>query len=104
MDTRIMEQQIKAQLRKTVELNHLTLSQQLAFAVTGLNEEAGEVAGLLCRETYKHRELSVDKWLEELGDCLWYLIAATTTRGLTLDDLFLYNTRKLQVRYGDKFD
>lgn len=72
-----------------------------SFAVMGLNEEAGEVAGLACRECYKTIEMPRYRWLEELGDVLWYLTAATMAKGLTLEELWQYNVEKLEGRYGE---
>lgn len=72
-----------------------------SFAVMGLNEEAGEVAGLACRECYKAIGMPRYKWLEELGDVLWYLTAATMSKGLTLEELWQYNVEKLEGRYGE---
>ena len=72
-----------------------------SFAVMGLNEEAGEVAGLACRECYKGIAMPRYKWLEELGDVLWYLTAATLAKGMTLEDLWRYNVEKLEGRYGE---
>ena len=72
-----------------------------SFAVMGLNEEAGEVAGLACRECYKDIGMPRYKWLEELGDTLWYLTAATMAKGLTLEELWQYNVEKLEGRYGE---
>lgn len=72
-----------------------------SFAVMGLNEEAGEVAGLACRECWKKIPMPRYKWLEELGDVLWYLTAATMAKGLTLEELWQYNVEKLEVRYGE---
>lgn len=67
----------------------------------GLNEEAGEVAGLACRECWKKIPMPRYKWLEELGDVLWYLTAATMAKGLTLEELWQYNVEKLEGRYGE---
>lgn len=72
-----------------------------SFAVMGLNEEAGEVAGLACRECWKKISMPRYKWLEELGDVLWYLTAATMAKGLTLEELWQYNVEKLEGRYGE---
>lgn len=72
-----------------------------SFAVMGLNEEAGEVAGLACRECWKDLPMPRYKWLEELGDVLWYLTAATMAKGLTLEELWQYNVEKLEGRYGE---
>ena len=52
MDTHELEAYIKKSIKSSPKLDQLTDEQMLCFAVTGLNEEAGEVAGLLCREVY----------------------------------------------------
>lgn len=101
MDTHELEAYIKKSIKNSPKLDQLTDEQMLCFAVTGLNEEAGEVAGLLCREVYKRADMPEYKWLEELGDVLWYLTAATLARGLTLEELWQYNVEKLEGRYGE---
>ena len=101
MDTRELEAYIKKSIKSSSKLDQLTDEQMLCFAVTGLNEEAGEVAGLLCREVYKKADMPEYKWLEELGDVLWYLTAATLARGLSLEQLWQYNVEKLEGRYGE---
>ena len=101
MDTRELEAYIKKSIKNSSKLDQLSNEQMLCFAVTGLNEEAGEVAGLLCREVYKKADMPEYKWLEELGDVLWYLTAATLARGLTLEELWQYNVEKLEGRYGE---
>lgn len=101
MDTRELEAYIRKSIKNSSKLDQLSDEQMLCFAVTGLNEEAGEVAGLLCREVYKKAEMPEYKWLEELGDVLWYLTAATLARGLTLEELWQYNVEKLEGRYGE---
>lgn len=101
MDTHELESYIKKSIKSSAKLDQLTNEQMLCFAVTGLNEEAGEVAGLLCREVYKKADMPEYKWLEELGDVLWYLTAATLARGHTLEELWQYNVEKLEGRYGE---
>lgn len=101
MDTNELEAYIKKSIKNSPKLNQLSEEQVLCFAVTGLNEEAGEVAGLLCREVYKKANMPEYKWLEELGDVLWYLTAATISKGMTLEELWQYNVEKLEGRYGE---
>lgn len=101
MNTHELETYIKESIESSKKLSSLSAEQMLCFAVTGLNEEAGEVAGLLCREVYKKADMPEYKWLEELGDVLWYLTAATIARGFTLEELWKYNIEKLEDRYGE---
>lgn len=113
MDTKEIEAYVAKQIELSLKLKPMleTMSNEStgkneypdlqSFAVMGLNEEAGEVAGLACRECYKGVGMPRYKWLEELGDVLWYLTAATMAKGLTLEELWQYNVEKLEGRYGE---
>lgn len=75
-----------------------------SIMISGLTEEAGEVAGLFKREL---RDLPKDRlrctrehYVEELGDVLWYLIGVAHTHGISLQEIWDYNTKKLEERYG----
>lgn len=70
----------------------------IAHAVTGLNEEAGEVAGLLKKQVFRHKDRSDEQWLSELGDVLWYLTAVTILKGFTLSQVWEFNCNKLEQR------
>ena len=83
------------------DLSRLTGHSALCHAVCGLTEEAGEVAGLLKREVFRGNEVPIERWAEELGDVLWYLIAVAREKGLTLDEIFMYNQQKCTERYGE---
>ena len=71
----------------------------------GLIEEAGEVAGLMkrvLRNFPKDRErYTVDNFIDEMGDVLWYLTACCYVIGTTLDDVWEHNKQKLKERYGE---
>lgn len=75
-----------------------------SIMISGLAEEAGEVAGLYKREL---RNLPKDQlrctrehYVEELGDVLWYLTGVAYTHGIDLQELWDYNMKKLEERYG----
>ena len=77
-----------------------------SIMVSGLTEEAGEVAGLFKREL---RNLPKDQlrctrehYVEELGDVLWYLTGVASINGITLQELWDYNVQKLEDRYGKR--
>lgn len=112
MDTHELETYVRKSVEQSPKLEHMLAPSTddqgnvvfrglQSFAVMGLNEEAGEVAGLACRECYKGIEMPRYKWLEELGDVLWYLTAATIAKGYTLEELWQYNVEKLEGRYGE---
>ena len=95
-----MEASIRKQI-KVSDLNRLNGHSALCHAVCGLTEEAGEVAGLLKREVFRGNEIPKERWIEELGDVLWYLIAVAKEKDLTLDEIFMYNQTKCTERYGE---
>ena len=109
METKEIEAYVAKQIKLSPKLRPMLDAQSgmnefpalQSFAVMGLNEEAGEVAGLACRECWKKIPMPRYKWLEELGDVLWYLTAATMAKGLTLEELWQYNVEKLEGRYGE---
>lgn len=94
-----LHQSIEMQLERS-PLQDLTDDKALQHAVCGLTEEAGEVAGLLKREVYQKKPVERERWIDELGDVLWYLIVTARAKGLTLDEVFKYNEEKLAERYG----
>ena len=79
----------------------LTLASIMAV---GLAEEAGEVAGLFKRELRDFEKdrarCTTEKYVEELGDVLWYLVGVAYTHGITLEEIWDYNVKKLEERYG----
>ena len=70
----------------------------LAHAVTGLNEEAGEVGGLLKKHVFRGKFRTNEQWMDELGDVLWYLTAVAVIKGFTLEDIWQHNVEKLGAR------
>ena len=83
------------------DLSRLTGHSALCHAVCGLTEESGEVAGLLKREVFRGNTVPRERWVEELGDTLWYLIAVAKEKCITLDEIFEYNQKKCYERYGE---
>lgn len=72
----------------------------LEHAVVGLVEEAGEVAGLLKRLRYQNKQVAHERWIDELGDVMWYLALAAEASGTNLEQVWQYNLKKLEARYG----
>jgi NTP pyrophosphatase (non-canonical NTP hydrolase) len=84
---------------------NLESSLELCRLVLGLNEEAGEVAGVVKKklrgdnlpdEEYKARVKS------ELGDTLWYLAMVAKQLGFHLEDIAQSNLNKLAERKQNK--
>lgn len=72
----------------------------------GLCEEAGEVAALRKRELRRNfRDVKTmmgirNKYVEELGDVLWYLAACCFVYDTSLEEIWQTNVQKLEDRYG----
>ena len=88
------------------DLGHHDQLELSSIMIAGLAEEAGEVAGLYKREL---RNLPKDQlrctrehYVEELGDVLWYLAGVAYTHGITLEEIWEYNIKKLEERYAGR--
>ena len=72
----------------------------------GLCEEVGEVAALRKRELRRNfRDVQTmmrirNKYVEELGDVLWYLAACCVVNKIPLEEVWQANIQKLDERYG----
>ena len=78
-----------------------------SILVIGLAEEAGEVAGLRKRELRQFGEKDKERsarehWVDELGDVLWYLLGVADIKGLPMSEIWEFNRKKLEERYGTK--
>jgi NTP pyrophosphatase (non-canonical NTP hydrolase) len=74
---------------------------RLNCSALGVASEAGETVQLVRKALYQGRELSADDVASEAGDLAFYLCVLLAEVGLTLDDAFASNVRKLQQRYGE---
>lgn len=72
----------------------------LIYAVMGLNEEAGEVAGKFAK--WRRDGTDMDKLrqdvIKELGDCLWMIAAIASDLGVPLEEVASMNIEKLSSR------
>lgn len=75
-----------------------------SLIMLGLAEEAGEVAGLMKRQLRNNSRdtgtFTRDRYVEELGDVLWYLAACCHCAGTSLEEIWQQNIIKLEERYG----
>ena len=79
-------------------------NEMVYLMVAGLTEEAGEVSGLVKR-TLRNFEKdksaqNIDRWVEELGDVLWYVTAVASIMEIPLEHIWEQNCKKLEARYG----
>jgi NTP pyrophosphatase (non-canonical NTP hydrolase) len=75
----------------------------LENAVLGLCGESGEVADNLKKVMYQGHDFKNTKFIDELGDCLWYIALAAEALGTTMDVIAQYNITKLRTRYPQGF-
>ena len=97
---------MKIRMKKILSL---ALAFTLAFSVPNPEmlvhaEEAGEVSGLVKR-TLRNFEKdksaqNIDRWVEELGDVLWYVTAVASIMEIPLEYIWEQNCKKLEARYG----
>ena len=71
---------------------------------TGLLEEAGEVAGIYKRRIRQEDRDAIpasrEHLFEELGDVLWYFMGLCVAAGFDAEEIWSYNVKKLEKRYG----
>ena len=76
------------------------------YAMLGLCEETGEIAGQLKRVERDDNDIITaersEKLKLELGDCLWYLASLTAELGFSLDEIAEANLAKLADRKARK--
>lgn len=75
----------------------------LAVAALGIAGEAGEVADLVKKHVGHGHPLEDSKFLEELGDVLWYVAVLAWMRGVPLSRVAQRNVDKLLLRYPQGF-
>jgi NTP pyrophosphatase (non-canonical NTP hydrolase) len=100
VDVNEMMVDVRKQIASSPVLCRLRGNEVLQHAVCGLAEEAGEVSGLLKRVIYRDINVPIDRWVEELGDTLWYWLATVDALGLDPQQVFELNKEKLEARYG----
>lgn len=77
---------------------------RLTMGAMGLSGEAGEVSNQLKKVLFHEHDFDVPLFIEELGDCLWYITMLANTMKYSLEDVMERNRAKLRERYPDGFD
>lgn len=72
----------------------------LLHAAIGCATESGELLDALKKSMFYGKQLDVVNVKEELGDMLWYITLAASALGVSVTELMIQNTRKLEARYG----
>lgn len=76
---------------------------ELAHAAMGFAGEAGEVLDLIKKFLAYGGEFPEEKFLEEMSDAFHYLQRLVNIRGLTMEVIPTYNTKKLLKRYPNGY-
>lgn len=76
---------------------HESFNRTFAHAL-GLCEEAGEVAGKLCKAHRKKEPPNLDELKLELGDVLWRVGALCNQLDVSMDEIMELNIEKLHDR------
>ena len=93
--------QVKAQRTSNKELSR---EQHLLNGLLGLSGEVGECCDIVKKSLYQDHRNFENKLLDELGDVMWYVAETAAAIGFTLNDVAMFNIKKLERRYPDGFD
>lgn len=72
-------------------------------AVLGLNGATGKMADMLKKKEFQGHAYTEEQKVNEAGDVLWYVAAACTALGVSLEMVAQANIEKLRQRYPDGF-
>lgn len=78
--------------------------QRLLNAGFGLVGEAGEVSEHIKKHIFQGATFTNEKFVDELGDVLYYLQILANTVGVSLEEIQRQNIEKLQLRYPNGFE
>lgn len=76
---------------------------QLEHAVMGVVTEAGEMMDAIKKAKIYGKDLDKVNMVEELGDIMWYLALMADDLGVSFEESWDKNIRKLAKRYPEKF-
>ena len=75
------------------------LSPRIEHAVFGLVTEAGELLDKLKRVRFYNTEIDRVNLAEEIGDIMWYLAIFCDELGVSFEEVWVKNIKKLKARY-----
>jgi NTP pyrophosphatase (non-canonical NTP hydrolase) len=76
---------------------------RLLHAGIGLATETGEFLDSIKKEIFYGKEPDWTNLMEELGDLHWYIAVAQDALGITTEEIYDMNIKKLKSRYPGKF-
>jgi len=79
-------------------------SLRILHASMGIVTEAGELMDALKKHVFYGKTLDEVNVKEEIGDLFWYIAVLCDTLGVSFEEIWETNIKKLKSRYGDKFN
>ncbi|MEI7990035.1 MAG: nucleoside triphosphate pyrophosphohydrolase family protein [Chloroflexota bacterium] len=79
------------------------MTPDIEHAIIGIVDEAGELAKVIKHVKIYNQELDTTNLVEEAGDIMWYLALLCRTLGVSFEEVWDKNIRKLQARYPEKY-
>lgn len=75
----------------------------MIHAAMGLSSDAGEFVDAVKKHAIYGKELDWNNYVEELGDCLWFIALACHVGHLDMSEVMARNISKLALRYPEKY-
>lgn len=75
----------------------------LIHAAMGLSSDAGEFTDAIKKYAIYGKELDLDNAVEELGDCMWFIVLACHHLDVSLSAVMIANIQKLEKRYPERY-
>lgn len=88
---------------RTLDLSPAACARSKTEAGFGLVGEAGEVTEIIKKDLFHGVAVDPAQLTKELGDLAWYLAAAASLYGISLDDVAAANVAKLRARYPNGY-
>ena len=83
--------------------NFMSVNSLIVHAIIGMATETSEMVEALVKTIQTGEPFDTVNFVEEMGDNLWYTMLGCIAMDAELNDVAWTNTRKLAIRYPDKF-
>jgi len=80
------------------------ISPRVEHAVMGMVTEAGELMTVIKKAKIYGKKPDMVNIVEEAGDLMWYLALLADELGVSFEEMWDKNIRKLKVRYPEKYE
>lgn len=87
----------------SISSNFCSIPPEIVHAVIGMATETAEMIEAIQETLLSGKPFDTVNFLEEIGDNMWYAALGCRALGRGLDDAAWANTKKLAIRYPEKF-